>query len=66
MIQSKKLIIMMCVGTSLVIGYIVYEDTYILEYKIHQFFMLGVLVFFTIMNFIRYAKTKGEERYESR
>ena len=37
------------------VGYVIYEDRGIFEMELHQYFMLGVIVFFTVLNFIRYV-----------
>ncbi len=66
MITSTKRLIMGCIGLSMAVGYIIYEDTHIFEMEIHQYFMIAVVGFFTILNFGRYVMEKGKENYESR
>lgn len=52
---STKRLLMMCIGIIIFVGYVIYEDTNVLEMELHQYFMLGVIVFFTVLNFIRYV-----------
>lgn len=52
---STKRLLMMCIGIIMFVGYVIYEDTNVLEMELHQYFMLGVIVFFTVLNFIRYV-----------
>ncbi len=58
---SSKRLLMMCVGIIMFVGYVIYEDTNVLEMELHQYFMLGVIVFFTVLNFIRYVTELNNE-----
>lgn len=61
---STKRLLMGCVGTALIVGYIIYEDTHIFEMEWHQYFMISVIGFFTVLNFIRYVIEYRIEYYQ--
>ena len=62
--ESTKRLIMFGVGMAILVGYLFYEDTPIMELELHQIFMVAVILFFTGLNGGRYLSDYRKEHYK--
>jgi hypothetical protein len=64
--SSTKRLLVFCFGIGLFVGYFVVADVNPTEPELEDMFLLTIIGFFTVINFIQYVKDKRKEELESR
>ena len=62
---SNKRLIVFALGIGLFVGFFLITDDDIFNIQLHNLFMLSVIAFFTVINFVQYVKDKRKEEIES-